>query len=88
MMNYINKNKILLASQFGFTTNSSIDLAVTSIYDKLLQNMDDKKVTWSIFLDLQKAFDSVNHTIILKKLNHYGLCRKYTKFSKILFRKS
>ena len=72
MMNYINRNKILSASQFGFRTNSSTDLAGTSIYNKLLQNMDDKKVTCSIFLDLQKAFDSVDHTIILKKLNHYG----------------
>ena len=72
MMNYINKNKILSASQFGFRTNSSTDLPVTSIYNKLVQNMDNKKVTCSIFLDLQKAFDSVDHTIILKKLNHYG----------------
>ena len=71
-MNYINKNKILSASQFGFRTNCSTDFAVTSTYDKLLQNMDDKKVTCSIFLDLQKAFDSLDHTIILKKLNHYG----------------
>ena len=71
MMKYI-KNSILSASRLGFRTNSSTELAVTSIYDKLLQNMDDKKVTCLIFLDSQKAFDSVDHTIILKKLNHYG----------------
>ena len=87
MMNYINKNKILSASRFGFRTNCSTDLAVTSIYDKLLQNMDDKKVTCSIFLDLQKAFDSVDHTIILKKLNHYGFRGSTKNFFKILFRK-
>ena len=85
MMNYINKNKILSASQFGFRTNSLTDLAVTSIYityDKLLQNIDDKKVTCSIFLDLQKAFDSVDHTFILKKLNHYGFRGSILNFLK------
>ena len=44
MMNYINKNSILSSSQFEFSTNSSIELAVTSFYDKLLQNMNDQKV--------------------------------------------
>jgi len=39
---------------------------VTLIYDKLLQNLEDKKVICSIFLDLQKPFDSVDHSIILK----------------------
>ena len=72
MMKFMNKNNILTDSQFGFRTNNSIELAVTSIYDKLLQNLDDKKVTCSIFLDLKKAFDSVDHCIILKKLCHYG----------------
>ena len=72
MMKFMNKNNILTDSQFGFRTNNSTELAVTSIYDKLLQNLDDKKVTCSIFLDLKKAFDSVDHCIILKKLCHYG----------------
>ena len=58
-----------------FRAISSTELVVTSLYDELLQNMDDKNVTCSIFYDLQKAFDSVNHTIILKKLSHNGFCR-------------
>ena len=44
--------------------------------------MDDKKVTSSIFLDLQKACDSVDHTIILKKLNHYGFRENTQNFFK------
>ena len=59
MINYINKPNILWVFQFEFRTNSSTELAVTSIYYKLLQKIDDKKVTSSIFLDLQIAFDSV-----------------------------
>ena len=52
-MKFMNEN-ILTDSQFGFRTNNSTELAVTSIYDKLLQNLDNKKVTCSIFLDLKK----------------------------------
>ena len=51
MMKFMNNNNILTDSQFGFRTNISTELSVTSIYDKLLQNLDDKKVICSIFLD-------------------------------------
>ena len=71
MMKFMNKNNTLSDSQFGFGTNNSTKLTVTSIYDKLLQNLYHKKVTCSIFLDLKKAFDSVDHCVILKKLCHY-----------------
>ena len=72
IMKFMNKNNILTGSQFDFKTNNSTELAVTSIYDKLLQNLDDKKVTCSIFLYSKKALDSVDHCVILKKLCHYG----------------
>ena len=72
MMKFINKNNIFSDSQFGFRTSSSTEMTVTSIYNKLLQNLDNKKITCSIFLDLRKAFDSVHHDIILKKLHHHG----------------
>ena len=54
MMNYIYKHNILSASRFGFRTNSSTELAVTSIYNKLLENMDYKKRTCPIFFDVLK----------------------------------
>ena len=72
MMKFMNKNNIFTDFQFGFKTNNLTELAVTSIYDKVLQNLDDKKVTCSIFLDIKKTFDSVDHCVILKKLCHYG----------------
>ena len=40
----------------------------------MLDNLDNRKITCSIFLDLKTAFDSVNHDILLKKLEHYGFC--------------
>jgi len=55
--------------------NNSTKLAITTFYGKLLSNLNKNKTTCSIFLDLQKAFDSVNHQI-LKKLYHYGFWGK------------
>ena len=43
MIKFMNKNNILTDARFGFRTNNSTELAVTSIYDKLQQNLDDKK---------------------------------------------
>ena len=54
--NFIQKHDILSHSQYGFTRNSSTELAITKFYDILLTNMNDKKVTCSIFLDLKKSF--------------------------------
>ena len=71
MNKFINNHNILTSSQFGFRENSSTELAITTFYDKLLNNLNDDKITFSIFLDLKKALDSINHEIILKKLYHY-----------------
>ena len=72
MLKFISKNNILTPFQYGFIENDSTELAITAFYDKLLKNLNENKITCSIFLDLRKAFDSVNHSILLKKLYHYG----------------
>ena len=59
--------------QYGFKKDSSTSDAVLDIYNCLLENLVNKLTTCSIFLDLAKAFDTINHYILLRKLEKYGI---------------
>ena len=77
IMEFIDNNNILSSNQHGFRANNSTELAVTTIYDEFLENLDRKLYTCAIFLDIKKAFDTIDHQILLKKLyHHYGFRRK------------
>ncbi|CAB4028715.1 Hypothetical predicted protein, partial [Paramuricea clavata] len=58
---------------YGFRKNHSTQHAIIDIVDKICKNMESKKFTCGIFIDLKKVFDTVDHSILLTKLNHYGI---------------
>ena len=60
-------------SQFGFRPKHSTDHAILSIVDKIQKAIEERNYSCGIFLDLSKAFDTVNHKILLGKLEHYGI---------------
>lgn len=64
------KNKVLSNHQYGFRKNRSTEHAVVELTDKISKAINEGKYTIGIFLDLSKAFDTVNHEILLKKLQH------------------
>lgn len=66
---YLEGNKLLSTSQFGVCLNSSTVLATAKFIDKVLQSMDAGEHTGAVLIDLAKAFDIVNHTILLRKLH-------------------
>ena len=70
---YLTKNKLLTENQFGFRSNRSTSQAVSCIIDKLLDSLDNKKICCVIFLDLAKAFDISDHSVLLQKLHNYGI---------------
>lgn len=73
ILNFFNKHNILYNKQFGFRSKHSTSLALIDLIDKISQAIDNNEFTIGIFLDLSKAFDTVNHNILLKKMEFYGV---------------
>ena len=73
LFNFLNINNILFASQYGFRKNHSTVNAVTELVSHVIKAMNIKENTISVFLDLSKAFDTVNNNILLRKLEFYGI---------------
>ena len=70
---FFQSNSLISRNQFVFKANTSTEIAVSKIYDEYVQNIEEKKITCSIYLDISKAFDTVNHQLLLKKLDRYGV---------------
>jgi hypothetical protein len=71
------QNKILSLHQFGFREHFSTNHAIFSLVNIILEAQNRNHKAGGIFCDLHKAFDSVNHEILLEKLQFYGIVGKF-----------
>ena len=74
IISHINENKLLYECQFGFQKGKSTYLAIMVLVDKITEALDQGEGVVGVFLDSSKAFDTVDHNILLQKLHKYGIC--------------
>ena len=67
------KNNIINEFQCRFRPHHSTHMALLHLYDRLTEAIEANEFTVGVFVDLQKAFDTIDHGILLKKLEHYGM---------------
>src|SRR6218665_2798516 len=72
-ISFVNKNSIIADTQYGFRKNLSTELALLDLTNQITKALDDRQITVGIFLDLSKAFDTMNHSILSDKLEHYRI---------------
>ena len=62
-----------MQNQFGFRNNHSTYMAVLSLIDDISNELNNKNHSVGIFIDLSKAFDTIDHNVLLKKIEYYGI---------------
>ena len=79
IITFIEANDIFSKSQFGFRKGLSTESAIINFIDKIHYGLNKRHHTIAIFMDLSKAFDVLDHTILAKKLEHYGFRGNFLK---------
>ena len=82
MYEYFTKLKVFYKSQYGFRQFHSTELATLELVDRVTHTMDNKKLPVNIYLDLSKAFDTLDHEILMSKLKYYGFDSNSLKLMK------
>ena len=73
LYNFLEEHNVLYQHQYGFRKNNSTVFALVKITEMMKASIDSVKFGCGIFIDLRKAFDTVNHKILLNKLEHHGV---------------
>ena len=79
-MKYLTENNLLYCEPFGFQKRHSPEHAILQLIEHINQSFEKNEFTLGIFVDLSKAFDTVEHQILLKKLEYYGIAGNSLKW--------
>ena len=72
-ISFLNTHEILYRSQYGFHSQCSCEQVVQELLAKILHSQEDGHQAASIFMDLLRAFDTLNHNLLLQKMERYGI---------------
>ena len=73
LMDFLNQSNQIYSRQFGFRKAHSTVNTLINIFERIRETIDGGRFACGVFVDLQKAFDTVDHEILLAKLDHYGI---------------
>ena len=79
---FLPDNNLIYPLQFGFRQKYSVVPALISLTENIRKNLDEGNIDCGIFVDSQKAFDTVEHDILLSKLEHYGIRSRANEWCK------
>ena len=80
--NFLDSHNLIYSRQFGFRKSHSTLHTLTVIVERIRKCLDNGELACGVFVDLQKAFDTVDHQILISKLDHYGIrgpCKNWFK---------
>lgn len=73
LSNYFESKNLFFKSQYGFSDKHSIELVSLEFVDQIVHDFENKNTPYTIFMDLSKAFGTLNHDILLYELKYYGV---------------
>ena len=73
LTSFLDRYNILYKHQYGFQRGKSTEHAILDLHTNIIKAVESTEKSCSIFLDFAKAFDTINHDILLEKLKYYGI---------------